>query len=146
MELYLATDHAGFELKEALKASAEELGLRFVDLGTHSLDSVHYPKIAKQFSETVISSGKDLSNPCGVLICGSGIGVSIAANRFPKIRAALVWTPEVAKLAREHNNANVLCLPARFMSIEEAKASIKIWLDSKFVGGRHADRVEMLGQ
>lgn len=144
MELYLATDHAGFDLKESLKAAAEELGVNFLDLGTHSKDSVHYPQIAENFCQSVIDSGKNLDHPCGVLICGSGIGVSIKANRFPAIRAALTWTPEVAKLAKEHNNANVLCLPARFISIEEAKACISIWLQSEFVGGRHADRVKML--
>ena len=144
VELYIASDHAGYDLKEGLKAAAEALGVTFKDLGTHSNDSVHYPAIAQNFSKTILESGKDLENPCGVLICGSGIGVSIGANRFSKIRAALSWQPEIATLARQHNNANVLCLPARFISEEVAIEIIEAWLSAGFEGGRHQDRVAML--
>lgn len=144
MKLFIAADHAGFELKSTLKESAQELGIEFEDLGTHSKDSVHYPEIAHNFTQRIVESSLDLDGPCGVLICGSGIGVSITANRNPKIRAALAWQVEIAKLSRQHNNANVLCLPARFVDSSEAVEILKTWLESKFEGGRHQTRVEMI--
>lgn len=144
MKLYIAADHAGVELKSALKEASQELGVEFEDLGTHSTDSVNYPEIAHHFTKNIVESNLDLNGPCGVLICGSGIGVSITANRNPKIRAALVWRPEIAELSRQHNNANVLCLPARFLKQAEALEIFKVWLNAKFEGGRHQTRVEMI--
>jgi ribose 5-phosphate isomerase B len=142
--LYIASDHAGFELKESLKKQLSHLDWK--DLGTHSKDSVHYPEFAQKLAQSVSLSELDLQQPCGILICGSGIGVSIAANRFPKIRAALIWNKETALLAREHNNANVLCLPARFLSADDAVECVKAWLEAKFLAGRHQQRVDMLGK
>lgn len=142
MKLFIASDHAGFDLKESLKKLLSEIDWN--DLGTHSLESVHYPEYSSKLSHAVIASGLDLNEPCGVLICGSGIGVSIAANRFPEIRAALVWNEETAQLAREHNRANVLCLPARFVDAPQASAMVKTWMKSKFLEGRHDLRVKML--
>ncbi len=143
VKLFIAADHAGFELKENLKNLMPEVV--WTDLGTHSKDSVHYPAYSKKLSEAVLDSGMSLGEPCGVLICGSGIGVSIGANRYPEIRAALVWNEETARLAREHNRANVLCLPARFLSSEEAQKLVKAWLQAKFLEGRHDERVLQLG-
>ena len=143
VKLFIAADHAGFELKDNLKKLLPNIVWN--DIGTHTLDSVHYPEYAKKFSEAIIASGLDLMEPCGVVICGSGIGVSMAANRFPKIRAALVWNEETARLAREHNRANVLCLGARFVTADEAAKFVSTWLEAKFLEGRHATRVEQLG-
>ena len=142
--LFIAADHAGFELKDTLKNLLPEIAWK--DLGTHSKDSVHYPDYAAKLARAVIDSGFPLTEACGVLICGSGVGVSIAANRFPQIRAALAWNEEIARLSREHNRSKVLCLPARFLSAEEAKKIVTTWLDAKFMEGRHAERVELLSQ
>jgi ribose 5-phosphate isomerase B len=142
--LFIAADHAGFELKDSLKSLLPEIVWK--DLGTHSKDSVHYPDYAAKLALAVIDSGMPLTEACGILICGSGVGVSIAANRFPEIRAALAWNEEIARLSREHNRANVLCLPARFLSAAEAQTLVKTWLEAKFLEGRHAERVELLSQ
>lgn len=144
MKLFIAADHAGFELKEKLKSLLPEIA--FEDLGTYSKDSVHYPEYSKKLATAVIASKMLLTEPCGILICGSGVGVSIGANRFPEIRAALAWNEEVARLSREHNRSNVLCLPARFLSPEEAAKLIKAWLSATFQEGRHLERVELLGR
>lgn len=143
VKLFIAADHAGFELKDNLKKLLPNIVWN--DVGTHSLDSVHYPEYAAKFAEAIIGSDLDLMEPCGVIICGSGIGVSIASNRFPEIRAALVGSEETARLAREHNRANVLCLGARFVSAAEAAKFVNAWLEAKFLEGRHATRVEQLG-
>lgn len=142
MKLFLASDHAGYELKESLKKILPEV--EWEDLGTHSKDSVHYPEFASKLCKAVLASPLDKNEPCGVLICGSGIGVSIAANRFSDIRAALVWNEETARLAREHNRANVLCLPARYLEGVQAKALVEAWLHASFQEGRHEIRVKML--
>jgi len=142
VKLFLSADHAGYELKESLKKALPEI--EWEDLGTHSLESVHYPEYAAKLAKAVIASDLDHDEPCGVLICGSGIGVSIAANRFSEIRAALVWNEETARLAREHNRANVLCLPARYLDTKQASVLVKAWLDAKFLEGRHDLRVKML--
>lgn len=144
VKLFIAADHAGFELKEKLKNLLPEIA--FEDLGTHSTDSVHYPEYSNKLATAVIASKMLLTEPCGILICGSGVGVSIGANRYPEIRAALAWNEEVARLSREHNRSNVLCLPARFLSPEEASKLVKAWLSAKFQEGRHAERVELLSR
>jgi ribose 5-phosphate isomerase B len=133
----IGADHAGFELKERLKAELVRLGYEVDDVGTHSADSVDYPDYAKAVAQRV-STGDARR---GILTCGSGLGMSYAANRFPKVRAAVVWTPEIAELSRRHNDANVLVLPARFIEEEQGIEILRRWLDAPFEGGRHERRV-----
>jgi ribose 5-phosphate isomerase B len=136
-KILIASDHAGFELKEKLEAQLRELGYAVDDLGPsdeHSVDYADYAHpLAKQVSEGTAERG--------ILLCGTGLGMSYTANRYPHVRAAVAWTPEIAALAREHNDANVLVLPARFVGEAEGKAILKAWLDTPFAGGRHARRV-----
>ncbi len=133
----IGSDHAGFELKERLKAELEKLGFEPVDVGTYSTDSVDYPDYAKKVATQV--QGGLVSR--GVLTCGSGLGMSYTANRFPGVRAAVAWTPEIAELSRRHNDANVLVLPARFVEEEEGIEILRRWLEAPFDGGRHERRV-----
>ncbi len=135
--ILIASDHAGFELKEKLEAELRALGYDVDDLGPDSDASIDYADFAHPLAERV-SSG---SAARGVLLCGTGLGMSYAANRHPNVRAAVAWTPEIAALAREHNDANVLVLPARFVGEQEGKDILKAWLDTPFAGGRHARRV-----
>ena len=130
-KLPIGADHAGFDLKERLKAELIELGYDPVDVGTHSTDSVDYPDYAKQVAEQV-SNGTAAR---GVLMCGTGLGMSYAANRFSGVRAALAWTPEIAELSRRHNDANVLVLPARFIEEETGIEILRRWLAVPFDGG-----------
>lgn len=136
----IASDHAGFELKERLRASLTEMGFDVEDIGTHSTASTDYADYAHPLAEEV-SSGEAQR---GVLLCGTGLGMSYTANRYPGVRAAVAWTPEIASLARKHNDANVLVLPARFVSDEDALAILKAWLGTEFEGGRHTRRVEKI--
>jgi ribose 5-phosphate isomerase B len=136
----IASDHAGFELKERLRASLAELGFDVQDIGTHSTASTDYADYAHPLAQEV-STGEAQR---GVLLCGTGLGMSYVANRYPGVRAAVAWTPEIAALARKHNDANVLVLPARFVSDEDALAILKAWLDTGFEGGRHTRRVEKI--
>lgn len=140
MIIPIASDHAGFKAKETAKKILEELGHMPVDFGTHSDDSVDYPDYAVQVSEKVNSGENEL----GILICGSGQGMCMTANKYKNIRAALVYSPEVAKLTRQHNNANVLCLPGRELSDEQLKNIISVWLEENFEGGRHERRVNKI--
>ena len=135
--ILIASDHAGFELKEKLEAELKALGYSVEDLGPADETSIDYADYAHPLAER-ISSGE---NARGVLLCGTGLGMSYAANRHAHVRAAVAWTPEIAALAREHNDANVLVLPARFLGEEEGRAILKAWLDTPFAGGRHARRV-----
>jgi ribose 5-phosphate isomerase B len=137
----IASDHAGFELKELLKNDIRECGFEVADLGTHDGLSVDYPDYANGLCDWI--TGHEDSK--GVLICGSGIGMSIAANRHPNIRAALCRDGLSASLARRHNDANVLCLGARLTGSDVAKDALKQFLTTAFEGGRHAKRVEKLG-
>lgn len=137
----LASDHAGVELKAALKAALAERGFEPLDLGTHDAASVDYPDMADALAAT-IAEGRAAR---GVLICGTGIGISIAANRHRHLRAALCHDITTARLAREHNDANVLVLGARTTGIETARDCLAAFLDTKFAGGRHARRVAKLG-
>ena len=144
MNLLIASDHAGFPLKEELKKNAHLLGVSFTDLGTHSLESVDYPDFADALAEHFKSSSTPLDQK-GVLICGSGVGISIAANRHPQLRAVLAESAEVAKLAREHNHANVLCLGARIVTTEKAVQILKTFLETKEdQGERHLRRIKKL--
>ena len=136
----IASDHAGFALKESLKARLTALGFEVQDLGTSSEASTDYPDYAHPLAEEV-STGEVMR---GVLICGTGLGMSYAANRHAHVRAAVAWNSEVAALARQHNNANVLVLPARFVTPVEAEAILQAWLDTPFDGGRHERRIEKI--
>src|SRR6476660_606717 len=136
----IGADHAGFEEKEKIKATLDELGVEYVDMGTNSADSVDYPDDAKKAAEAV-STGEFEQ---GLLVCGSGTGMAIAANKVKGVRAAVAWSPDIARLARQHNNANVLSLPARFMNENDAASVVKAWFDADFEGGRHEKRVEKI--
>jgi len=143
MNLLIASDHAGFELKEALKKKGTELKITFTDLGTHSTASVDYPDFADLLCRKLIEIGAETH--LGVLICGSGIGVSIAANRHPEIRAVLAESPMAAKLGREHNHANVLCLGSRLLNEDQALTLVKTFIEaSPDAGERHLRRIEKL--
>jgi len=135
-KVLIASDHAGFQLKEYLKKN--NLGVELIDLGTQSEESVDYPDYAKKLCSALL--GGQASR--GILICGSGQGMAIQANRFKDIRAALCWTPEVAKLSREHNDSNVLCLAGRLVDHQMSLEIAKVWLASEFAGGRHLKRTE----
>lgn len=137
----LASDHAGYELKSALIAHLAQMGFKILDLGTNDTTSVDYPDFGKALGEAVAHHKAQ----AGVAICGSGIGISIAANRIPGVRAALVQDPESAALSREHNDANVLALGARKTSLAEARVILEVFLTTPFGGGRHAGRVAKLG-
>jgi ribose 5-phosphate isomerase B len=136
----IASDHAGFELKERLRAELADMGFAVDDIGTHSTASTDYPDYAHPLAQEV-STGESVR---GVLLCGTGLGMSYVANRYPGVRAAVAWTPEIAALARKHNDANVLVLPARFISDEDAIAILRTWLGTPFEGGRHEKRVEKI--
>ncbi len=137
----IASDHAGFEYKDVLKRQLAEWGFEVLDLGADSLDSVDYPDFGRRLAKA-IAEGKVRR---GVVICGTGIGISIAANREPKVRAALCHDVTSARLARQHNDANVLALGARLTGIEVARQTLRAFLDTEFEGGRHAGRVAKLG-
>ena len=136
----IASDHGGFELKEGLKADLEEMGLAIVDLGCYDTSSVDYPDYANKLAAAL----QNESATRGILVCGSGIGISIAANRHSHIRAALVHDALTAKLSREHNNANVIVLGGRTTGIEVARDCLKVFLNTKFEGGRHQMRIDKL--
>ena len=133
----IASDHAGVELKSLLKKDLGEAGFSVLDLGTEGAGSVDYPDFAHKLAET-IRAGAALR---GVLVCGSGIGISIAANRHPEVRAALVHDALGARLARQHNDANVICFGGRMIGPEVARDCLKVFLATPFAGGRHAERV-----
>ncbi len=140
MKIAIGADHAGFFLKEELKKALESRGIEYVDFGTFSDESVDYPDFAAAVAEEVSAGDFDR----GVLICGSGIGVSITANKVPGVRAALCFDAECARLSRLHNDANVLALGARFLDVRRAKEILAVWLESEFEGGRHARRVDKI--
>jgi ribose 5-phosphate isomerase B len=133
----LGSDHAGFELKEKVKKTLGRLGVPFEDVGTHSAESVDYPDVAHRVAEAVEKGRYER----GILVCGTGIGVSIAANRHPGVRAAVAYDEETARLSREHNDANVLALGGRTISPALADRIVEVWLKTPFAGGRHARRV-----
>jgi len=136
--IYVGADHAGFQLKQRLVGELTRLGYEPVDVGPKALDLADdYPDYAKPLAQAV-SRGVAQR---GVLTCGTGLGMAYVANRFPGVRAAVAWSPEIAELARKHNDANVLVLPARFVSEEESMEILHRWLDTGFEGGRHARRV-----
>src|SRR6478735_1575864 len=140
MRIALAADHAGYVLKDELVAWLGEAGHQIIDLGTNGPESVDYPQFGARLAEAIASGRADR----GIALCGSGIGISIAANRNPACRCALVSEPLSARLAREHNDANAIALGARLIGIEMAKACIETFLSTDFLGGRHQRRVEKL--
>lgn len=138
--LVIASDHAGFALKERLKRHLQEAGYALEDVGAYDEKPVDYPDMGKKAAEYVISGRADYA----IILCGSGIGISIAANRFPDARAALCHNKEVAKLARQHNDANMLALGARVIDEKTAIECVDMFLNTAFEGGRHAERVKKL--
>jgi ribose 5-phosphate isomerase B len=136
----IAADHAGFEMKEQLERQLKERGYEVEDLGTDSPASTDYADYAHPLAD-MVSRGQVKR---GVLLCGTGLGMAYAANRHPHVRAAVVWSPEIAELARKHNDANVLVLPSRFLSPEDAEKILDVFLSTEFDGGRHVRRVEKI--
>ncbi|MBS5359688.1 ribose 5-phosphate isomerase B [Finegoldia magna] len=140
MKIAIAADHGGFELKDSMVEYIKSIGNEVMDLGTNSADSVDYPDYAKKVCEEIQQGDSDL----GILICGTGIGMSLAANKFEGIRAACVSDVYSAKMSRNHNNANVLCIGARVIGDEVAKLIIKTFLENEFEAGRHQRRVDKI--
>jgi ribose 5-phosphate isomerase B len=136
-KIAIGNDHAGYEMKVTLLKWLEEQGYELRDFGTDTPDSVDYP----DYVHPVASAVEKGEFRFGILVCGSGQGVSFTANKHQGIRAALCWKPEIAKLSREHNNANILCLPGRFISDEEGIDILKNFLETKFEGARHQNRI-----
>ena len=138
----VASDHAGFDLKEILKRDLQEAGLEVLDLGTNSTQSVDYPDFGMAMADAVASGKAER----GVLVCGTGIGISMAANRNPKVRAAVVHDVTSARLSRLHNDANVVAFGQRLIGTETAREALKVFLGTEFEGGRHANRVAKLSK
>jgi len=136
----LCSDHAGFEVKEAVKTWLKEQGYEVEDFGTHSTESCDYPDFAHPCAEAVEKGDCDSA----VAVCGSGEGISITLNKHQGVRAALCWRPAIAKLARQHNDANVLAMPGRFLSIDEALIITQVFLNTPFEGGRHQRRIDKI--
>lgn len=137
-KIVIGADHAAFDMKEALKGFLQSKNLEIVDVGTYSAERADYPLYAKKVCHEVLTQKIE-----GILICGSGIGVSMAANRFKGIRAALCRSPLDAEMSRKHNNANVICLGARFNTKEEIEAILEAWFANTFEGGRHSERLAL---
>jgi ribose 5-phosphate isomerase B len=139
LRIAIGSDHAGFGLKQQLVEYLEKNGYNVWDLGPETSDSVDYPEYAHKVAMNVSNFGTT-----GILICGSANGVAMTANKHPKVRAAIAWEPELAALAKQHNDANIICLPARFISAYDAPAIVSAFLDAEFEGGRHATRVSKI--
>ena len=140
MKLVIGGDHAGYELKQQLISYLQDRGHEVDDKGPFSTESVDYPDYSHIVAKEIEAGNAEL----GILICGSANGVAMTANKHPHIRAAIAWTTEIAKLARTHNDANILCLPARFITAESAKEMVDVFLETKFEGGRHQNRVNKI--
>lgn len=136
----VASDHAGYQIKEAIKGFLEHLGYNVIDCGCYSDERVDYPDYAHRLAEKIELGEAEK----GVAVCGSGNGISMALNKHPHIRAALAWNEEIAKLAAAHNDANVLSLPGRFLSSEEAERIVEAFLTTTFEGGRHQIRIDKI--
>ena len=136
----IGADHAGFEYKTVIKDLLQNKGFQVKDFGSHNADSVDYP----DFAHPVASSVESGESGVGILICGSANGVGITANKHQGIRAAICWQTQVAALARLHNNANIICIPARFVSTPEAEEMVNVFLNTSFEGGRHEKRVSKI--
>ena len=140
LPIAIGADHAGFEYKEQIKKMLMGAGWQVSDKGTHSLDSTDYPDYAHPVA-AMVETGEAAA---GILVCGSGNGVCMTANKHKGIRAALCWNEELASLARQHNNANVICIPSRFVPLDVAEKMASVFLDTAFEGGRHERRVEKI--
>ena len=140
--LFIASDHGGLELKEAIKAFLAERRIEMRDLGTNNGDSVDYPDYGEKVGRAVAKGEAQV----GILICGTGIGMSLVANKFPGVRAALVCDEYTARMAKEHNNANILIMGGRVHSQEQGRVMVAAWLDAKFEGGRHQRRLDKIAQ
>lgn len=140
MKVAIGSDHAGFEAKEKIKAILEDLGVEFVDFGTDSGESVDYPDFGAKVGRAVAAHDAD----SGIVVCGSGIGIAIAANKIHGVRAAQAWTPETAMLARQHNDANVLAIGARVLSESDIDKIVRAWFGADFEGGRHQGRIDKI--
>lgn len=140
MKIAIGNDHAGTGYKEAVVKLLKSRGMEVINHGTDSVDSVDYPDFVHPVADDVENKNVDL----GIIICGSGNGASMTANKHKGIRSAICWTSEIAKLAREHNNANILSIPSRFVSENQALDIVKVFLDTKFEGGRHQKRIEKI--
>ena len=141
MKIAIGCDHAGYEYKEMLKKALTKKGHEVMDKGTHSEDSVDYPDFVHPVAELVETDAVTY----GILICGSGNGVAMTANKHQKVRAALCWNTALSSLSRQHNNANVLCIPARFISKRMASMMVNTFVETAFEGGRHDRRVSKMG-
>lgn len=139
-KIAIGADHAGFDEKEKIKKQLEDLGIEYEDLGTFSTESVDYSDYAKKVGEAVAKGEADQ----GILVCGSGIGISIAANKINGVRAALVWNAETASLSRQHNDANVLVVGARTTPESDIRKIVEAWFNAEFEGGRHSRRVDKI--
>jgi ribose 5-phosphate isomerase B len=142
MKIAVGCDHGGFVRKSGIVDQLVKLGHKVVDVGCHSEESVDYPDFARKVGQAVASGQVDR----GILICGTGIGMSIAANKVPGVRAAVCWDAKTAALASEHNNANVLCLSGRFLPAPTLRKMVKAWLTTPFAGGRHERRVGKMAE
>jgi len=140
MSFAIASDHAGFELKKKIIKFLKDRGEEVIDLGTNGKSSVDYPDFGARVAQKLSSKEVDK----GILVCGSGIGMSIVANKFPGVRAAVVVNEFMAKMAKEHNDANILCIPARIVDMDTALKLIQIWLTAIFEGGRHKRRLDKI--
>jgi ribose 5-phosphate isomerase B len=140
MKIYLASDHAGFTIKEYVKQFLERFAYKVDDYGTFSYDSVDYP----DFSHAVAKKVSEDFDSIGILICGSGNGICMTANKHKNIRAALCWNVEIAKMAKAHNNANILCMPGRYISVLEAESIVLAYLNTEFEGNRHQLRINKI--
>jgi ribose 5-phosphate isomerase B len=142
MKLEIGSDHVGFEIKPVIIEYLEELGHEVTDFGPYSSERTDYPIYGKKVAEEVAAGNFD----CGILICGTGVGISISANKVKSIRAVVCSEPYSARLSKEHNNTNILAFGSRVVGSELAKMIVKEWLDAKFEGGRHSKRIEMLNR
>ncbi|HMP99289.1 MAG TPA: ribose 5-phosphate isomerase B [Cyclobacteriaceae bacterium] len=140
MKIAIGSDHAGFDYKEKLKLYLEAQGFSITDFGAASADSVDYPDFAHPVADDVEKGNSEL----GVLLCGSANGVAMTANKHQGIRAAICWTEEIASLARQHNNANIICIPARFVDLSLAEKMLSKFINTPFEGGRHQNRVNKI--
>ncbi|MEJ2470289.1 MAG: ribose 5-phosphate isomerase B [Desulfuromonadales bacterium] len=138
----IGSDHGGLELKESLKQVLRERQMQVEDFGTYNADSVDYPDFGEKVAEAVSRGGAAL----GILVCGTGIGMSIVANKFPGVRAALVTDEFMARMAREHNDANILVLGGRVLDSARARKMVNTWLDASYAGGRHQRRLDKISQ
>lgn len=136
----LGSDHGGYKLKEEIKKYLDEIGIKYKDFGTTSEERCDYP----EFAEAVAKSVQKKECDQGILVCGTGFGVSIVANKFKGIRCASCWNEEVAKLLKGHNNANIIALPGRFINVSQAIVILRTWIATEFMEGRHAERLQMI--